>query len=367
MIVSPAAYAGTGIRVYMPNIESVTAGPLPYTYNGSFMVENDGYTDGVYIVRVAVDVPDTISWVNLSKSAFVLKPDESTMVEFSIKVTPEKARPGTIDFIFTPALLPSKVEPYMDPFAKYILYFDRYKLSMTIPESNFSTLNETPGKPVIFTDNTSRSDLAQSTFVVGNDTIVTEIDRAIKIDMPGTVTAGQPVPAGISVFENKGAEGIRLMVVSPEGTLYPIENDTFTFDHEGKWGVMALVGEEFILGQPVTVIAPGGLLGSIDLGTGLALLSLLLLLAVIPAWMLLPKKAVVRRPDPYDDLLFKTYVVKKNINRFDTSRLKRVVAILSEEYQDLLKRGVAGKKDEAYTSILELSTLADIEENAASS
>lgn len=357
---TPAYCYGTGVRAYMPSQTTIVADSLPYVYNSSFVVFNDGYRDGVYIIRVSVSDPAAMSWLDLSQTAFTLKPGESKIVFFNISVSQDNALPGPQDFVIMPTLLNTNVEPYINDFASYVSQTDPFTLNLILPGDQSGTSSE--GTPVTFSGDDTRSNLAQFSVVSGNNTVLTQLDRAIKLNTPQQATVGVATPLNVSVFEGLSQQGISLMAVSPNGTLYRVSNSSFTFDKEGLWGVMALMGDEFILGKPVNVVTQGSnaaLLAISDPGTILAAASLLVLLAVVPVWILAGRRT--EESDPYSDILFKAYVVRKYIGQFDKHRLNRVVQVLRNEYYELVARGAKGKKDEAKSSIEELGTLARLE------
>lgn len=356
---APAYGYGTGVRAYVPSQTTFVADSLPYSYNGSFVVLNDGYRDGVYIIRISVSEPSAISWLDLSETAFTLKPGESKIVFFNISVSEDNALPGEHDYVIMPTLLNTNVEPYMDDFANYVSQTDPFTLNLTLPgESSVAP----EGTPVTFATDDSRSNLPQYSVLSSNNTVLTQLDRAIKLNSPQRAIVGADTPLNVSIFEGLSQQGISMMAVSPNGTLYRVSNSSFTFDREGLWGVMVLVGDEFILGKPVNVVGqgPGAALLSIpDMGTILAAASLLVLLAVVPIWILAGKRT--EEKDPYSDILFKTYVVRKYITQFDKHRLNRVVQVLKNEYYELVAQGAKGKKAEAKSSIEELGMLARLE------
>jgi hypothetical protein len=361
---SQAYNYGSGVRSYVPSTTTFVVDSLPFIYNGSFVVHNDGYRDGVYIIRVSVSEPAAINWLDLSESAFTLRPGESRLINFNINVSPEEAVPGEIDYVIMPTLLNTNVEPYLDDFASYLSRTDPFTLKLVLPGSLLVSTYAgiPPGTPVVFYED-NRSNLQQYSVLVSNDTILTQLDRAVKLNTPEQATVGTPVSFNVSIFEGLSDRGLSMMAVSPNGTLYRMANGTFTFDREGLWGIMVLVGDEFLLGKPVNVVSSGaaGLLAIPDTGTILAAASLLVLLAVVPIWILAGRQMRAEEKDPYSDILFKTYVVRKYITQFDKSRLERVVQVLKNEYYDLVARGAKGKKDEAKSSIDELGTLANLE------
>ena len=61
----------TGIYAIADDI--IVADSLPYSYNGSFVVFNDGYRDGVYIIRVSVSEPSAIKLAGLEPDRFHAK------------------------------------------------------------------------------------------------------------------------------------------------------------------------------------------------------------------------------------------------------------------------------------------------------
>ncbi len=116
--------------------------------------------------------------------------------------------------------------------------------------------------------------------------VVTEIDRAIRIDSPATAEIGKPVNLSVSVYQGLSARDIALMAISPEGIFYPVENENFTFDRAGRWGVVALIGDLVLLGKPLDISEGGFKLVMPGLGTILAAISLLLLLSLVPIWFM---------------------------------------------------------------------------------
>lgn len=362
-------YDGNGVKIYPQTETGVVVEDIPSIYNGSFIVRNDGYRDGVYVIRVAVDSPLAISWLELSQSAFVLAPGESKLVYFSINLTPENVYPGRYSYIFTPALLPENVEPYMDQFASYVSYVDRYTFDLTVPGPEIMEEQESlpPGIPVVFGDTLDRANFIQYSVPLDDNRTVTLIDRAIRLNAPQQAVAGESVEITTSVFEGLSDAGISIMAVSPEGNFYPVRNGNFSFTETGKWGLIVLVGEEMILGKSIDVVEPVNLFSIPDVPVLLASMALLLLLSIVPIWFV-----AVRGPahvtgagvsaDPYSEIAYKAYVVKKNINAFDRSRLSRVVGFLEEEYDELVSRGTPGRRQEASSALQELRTLANLEQ-----
>ncbi len=357
---APAYCYGTGIKAYMPAQTTIIADSLPYSYNGSFVVFNDGYRDGVYIIRVSVSEPSAINWLDLSVTAFTLKPGDSKIVFFNLSVSEDNALPGAHDYVIMPTLLNTNVEPYLDDFANYVSQTDPFTLQLILPGE--TTAPSSQGTPVTFSSDDNRTNLPQYSVLSGNHTVLTQLDRAIRLNTPQQATVGIATPFNVSIFEGLSQQGISLMTVSPNGTLYRVSNNTFTFNQEGLWGVIVLVGDEFVIGKPLNVAGPGAaasLLTIPDMGTILAAASLLVLIAVVPIWILAGKRT--EETDPYSDILFKTYVVRKYIGQFDKHHLNRVVQVLKNEYYDLVAKGAKGKKAEAKSSIEELGTLARLE------
>ena len=357
---APANCYGTGVRAYMPSQTTFIADSLPYMYNGSFVVFNDGYRNGVYIIRVSVDEPSAMNWLDLSETAFTLKPGESKIIFFNFSVNENDALPGDHDYMFMPTLLNTNVEPYLDDFANYVSQTDPFTVILTLPGDQSAPSSQ--GIPVIFSGDNNQTNLPQSSVLSSNNTVLTQLDRAIRLNSPQQAIVGIDTPLNVSIFEGLSQQGISLMAVSPNGTLYRVSNSSFTFNQEGLWGIMVLVGDDFILGKPVNVVGQGaaaGLLTIPDIGTILAAVSLLVLLAVVPIWVLAGKRT--EETDPYSDILFKAYVVRKYIGQFDKHRLNRVVQVLKNEYYDLVAKGAKGKKAEAKSSIEELGTLASLE------
>lgn len=348
---------GTGVKVFVPTQQYVSADTIPFTYNNSFMVYNDGYRDGVYVIRVSVTEPQGIDWLNLSYSVFTLRPGESKIVNFSINVTEEQAVPGQSEFVFMPTLLTTHVEPYIDQFASYISIADPFNFTLTLPGQPPAAGYGMPaGIPVVFADN--RTNLIQSS-ILQDHRVVTLLDRAIKLNAPSDANIEQPVPLSVSVFEGLSMAGISMMAVSPDGTLYHVSGDNFTFNKPGLWGVVVLVGDEIILGKTVNVSGVSSPLAALDTGTILAGISLLVLVSVVPLWLMTPARIIEK--DPYDDIVYKASVIKKYIDKFDKQRLQRAVQMLRDEYSDLTAKGAKGKKDEALAAINELNTLASLE------
>jgi len=168
---------------------------------------------------------------------------------------------------------------------------------------------------------------------------------------------GQPVPLSISIFEGLSNRGISLLAVSPEGVAHPVNEGNVTFDRPGLWGIIVMVGDEMILGKTIDVTAVESPLMGIDVGTILAGLCLLILLSLVPLWTLAPAKQAI---DPYDDVIYRAYVIRKYIDRFDAARLKNAVGMLKEEYQGLVDKGARGKRDMAKKAINELEMLAEM-------
>ncbi len=354
-----ASSAGTGVKVYAPSASSVMADSLPFSYNGSFIVMNDGLVEGVYVIRVAVDDPAAITWINVSPSGFALAPGETRIVGFSLDINVDQAIPGSYHFIFMPTRLPANVEPYLDTFASYVSEVDSYNFTVEIPgigaeESFFSTGQ----RPVLFSDSGDRLNLVQYAPPAGSGRSVVQIDRAVRVNVPSGVPVGQPVNISLSVFEGLSSRGIEMMAVSPEGIFYPVTGDNFTFDRIGRWGVIALLGDQILLGKPVDVSQGGVQLVMPGIGTILAAISLLLLLAVVPIWL---AGRGTTKADPYDDIAFKAYVIRKYIGQFDRPRLLRAVSQLRQEYDGLVVRGVQGHREKARASLEELETLTRLE------
>ena len=351
---------GSGLKAYVPADSLVEADMLPYVYNGTFIVFNDGQQDGVYVIRVSVDDPVAISWINVTPVAFVLAPGESKLVRFDINISAEQAKSGEFHLIFTPTLLPRNVEPYLETFAQYVAVVDHYNLTLRVPPQNNYTAASTEivgSTPVYFIEDPARVNLVQySQALEGNKDIV-EIDRAIRLNAPANATVGEPVPLSISVFEGLSNRGIDLIAVSPDGIFYPVTSDNFTFDQEGKWGIIASIGDLMLLGKPIAVSKGGANLTMPGIDTILASIAFILLLSLVPLWVLTRDKTA----DPYRDITFKTYVIRKYIDHFDSDRLKRAVGLVEDEYYNLVSSDIPGDREQARASLDELKTLTRLE------
>lgn len=349
----PSLCYGAGVRAYVPTTRSADAINLPFSYNGSFVVYNDGYRNGVYIIRVGVTEPTSINWLNLSESVFTLKPGQSKLVSFSFNVTNETARPGEQEFIFTPTLLATNVEPYLDDFANYISSADsfRFKLNVTGVPSVSSA-----GTPIVFVQS-NKTNFVQYSVLQDMNKVVTQLDRAIKLNIQDKAVVGESVPVSTTIFEGLSNRGISLLAVSPDGAVYPINEGNVTFDHIGLWGVIVLIGDEMILGKTVEITPVQSPLTGIDGSTILAGLSLLILLSIVPLWTVVPHK---QAPDPYEDIIYRAHVIRKYIDRFDAARLRRAVKMLRDDYDGLIEQGVRGKSITAKKAIEELGTLAEM-------
>jgi hypothetical protein len=351
----PAFSAGTGVKVFMPSETSVSIEQLPLHYDGSFIVQNDGLLEGVYVVKVAVDDPAAITWINVTPSGFVLAPGETRQVNFSINIPEGEAQFGTYHIMFLPSLLPRNVEPHLDDFANYVSEVGHFNFTVDITglqEVSYG-VDESGGNEVTFSDDKSRVNLVQYVTPESGNRVVTEIDRAIRINMPTAAEIDKPVNLSVSVYQGLSARDIELMAISPEGIFYPVEDENFTFDRAGRWGVIALIGDLVLLGKPIDLSEGGFRLVMPGLGTIFAAISLLLLLSLVPIWFMGQAPG-----DPYEEVAFRAYVIKKYIEKFDTMRLRRAVYQLKEEYDDLRARKVKGHREAARAALEELETLA---------
>lgn len=358
--ISPVSATGSGVKVYAPAESTIQADKFPYIYNGSFVVYNDGQQEGVYVVRVSVDDPVAITWINVTPAAFVLSSGESKIVQFNVSISPEQAKTGRYSIVFTPTLLPRNVEPYLDTFAQYVSVVDYYNLTLVVPPANgFTAAGTAAGgvTPVVFTEAPGRVNLVQYSRPLEGNLDVVEIDRAIRINAPANATVGEPVPLSLSVFEGLSNRGLDLIAVSPDGIFYPVTTDNFTFGQEGKWGVIAAAGDQMLLGRPVAVTKPGTQLVMPGMDTILAAIAFILLLSIIPIWLFTRSS----RTDPYQDITFKAYVIRKYIDHFDTEKLKRAVGQIEDEYYGLVSRDTPGDKEQARQSLDELKTLTRLE------
>ncbi len=80
-------------------------------------------------------------------------------------------------------------------------------------------------------------------------------------------------------------------------------------------------------------------LAGIDTGTILAGLLLIVLLSIVPLWVMAPCRAA--KKDSYQDIIYKAYIIKKYIDKFDQPRLARAVEMLWGEYRG--PRGAGSK------------------------
>jgi hypothetical protein len=352
----PAFSAGTGVKVFMPSETSVAAEQLPLHYDGSFIVQNDGLLEGVYVVKVAVDDLAAITWINVTPSGFVLVPGETRQVNFKINIPEGEAVFGTYQIMFMPSLLPRNVEPHMEDFANYVSEVGRFNFTVNITglaEVPFE-VNASTGAEVTFSDDKSRVNLVQYVTPESGNRVVTQIDRAIRIDAPPAAEIGKPVNLSVSIYQGLSARDIGLMAISPEGIFYPVEDENFTFDRAGRWGVIALIGDLVLLGKPIDISEGGFKLVMPGLGTIFAALSLLLLLSLVPIWLM----GRARGSDPYEEVAYRAYVIKKYIEKFDAMRLRRAVYQLKDDYNNLLARKIPGDREAARAALEELETLA---------
>jgi Na+-transporting methylmalonyl-CoA/oxaloacetate decarboxylase gamma subunit len=221
-------------------------------------------------------------------------------------------------------------------------------------------VNESTGTTITFSEDRSRVNLVQYVSPESGNRVVTEIYRAIRIDAPATAEIGKPVNLSVSVYQGLSAWGIEPMAISPEGIFYPVENENITFDRAGHWGVIALIGDLVLLGKPIDVSEGGFKLVMPGLGTIFAALSLLLLLSLVPIWFM----GQARGSDPYEEVAYRAYVIKKYIEKFDTMRLRRAVHQLKEEYEDLRAKKVQGHRESARAALEELETLASYQSSS---
>jgi hypothetical protein len=60
--------------------------------------------------------------------------------------------------------------------------------------------------------------------------VLTQIDRAIRIDAPSAAEIGKQVNLSVSIYQGLSSRDIELMAISPEGIFYPVDDGNFTFD-----------------------------------------------------------------------------------------------------------------------------------------
>jgi hypothetical protein len=358
----PANCAPAGIKTYMPTVTNASIQKVPFTYNSSFVVHNNGFRDNVYIVKVAVEDPVAISWIKLSDTVFVLSPGESKVVYFNISIINFDLLPGTYQYLFIPALLPQNMEPYMDPFANYVSVIDKFRFDLIMPEGGaFSTASTIEPPPSVKADIPGRINLIQNPALYDKNIITTQINKAIRLNSPETAEIGRDTGISISIFEGEDSEGIYILAASPDGYVYPVKNNTFSFNREGRWSLIVLIGEEILLGKPITVVKSGGIFSTNDNSTAFLALLLLFFMLAVPLWLMSRKPSLKTEKDPYSELRFKAYVIKKYIRSFDKGRLKRTIEILYDEYYEMARRGYKGKKDDALNSLEELKKLSENE------
>jgi len=356
----PAASGyGTGVKVFLPAQRDVTATSQPFNYQGSFAVYNDGYRAGVYVIRVSVTEPSAIDWLSLSSPVFTLSPGGSKVVYFTFNTSGGQPIPGTYEFVFTPVLLATGVQPYLeDQFANYTSSADLFSFNLTIPGNQVQASALQAGTPIAFGNNTGRVNLVQDSVLTNGSQVVAYLDRAIKLNVPDTAIIGQPVPVSVSIFDSLSDRGISLMAVAPDDTLHQMGQGNYSFNRIGQWGVIALDGDDVILGKTIDITAAKSPLAGLDIGTLLAGLSLLVLLSVVPIWLMVPGK---QASDPYAEISYKAYVIGKYIDKFDKDRLQSAVRLLKDEYDGLVAKKAHGSRKESYDAIKELETLAALE------
>jgi hypothetical protein len=262
-----------------------------------------------------------------------------------------------------PSLLPQNVEPYLDDFANYVSEVGRYNFTVQITgfqEMPFA-VNVSARTPVSFAEEDSRFNLVQFVNPERENRVVTQIDRAIRINVPPEAETGKPVNVSVSVFEDLSSRDISLMAIAPDGIFYPIESEMITFDRAGRWGVIALIGDVVLLGKPVDVSEGGLKLTMPGLDTILPALALLLILSLVPIWLMGSGSG---KSDPYEEVAYKAYVIRKYIDQFDPPRLQVAVSQLKEEYDGLVARNFKGNREAASAALQELETLASLESSA---
>jgi len=362
-LVVPSCYAvGPGVTVYAPSVSSLRVDRVPFTYNGSFVVQNNGHEENVYVCRASVDDPRAITWINTTPAGFVLSPGETKLVNFTINISGQKPAPGAYHFIFKPTRLPRNVEPYINKFARYISQADHYNLTIEVPGEGGSAESDDQMAeiPVVFDQPTYKVNLVQYAAPDENNTEMIEINRAIRINAPSSAYVGDQVPLSVSVFEGLNNRDIDLVVMSPDGTFYPVQGSNFTFTQEGRWGVLTMIGDQILLGKPLTISRNSGLqlvMPGMD-AILLSVITLLLFASIVPIWLVIRGR---RKQDNYKDIEFKAYIVRKYIDQFDAGQLKRAIALIEEEYNDLLDRNISGDRERARASIEELKTLSLLE------
>ncbi len=251
LLLPSIASASSGIGISTPTNESMTIEKFPFHYQDSFRIYNTGDEDGVYTINVNTEYQDVKDWVSLDKSIFTLKPEESTLVTFSIDA--EEAYTGSYTVVFQSVILPKGSDEKSTGVGAVAYLALGQPFKFTIKISNGS-LGERPSTPVATPTPELSAEIAKNIRESGSGIVKTWIGTPIYLDMPSNVSLNDPVEMSASFIEGGEPADMGLLLVSPSGEEYQLSrSDTFRFDEEGAWSAMVVIGGEVILGRPIHV------------------------------------------------------------------------------------------------------------------
>ena len=245
------ASAKTGIGLSSPGITSITVDKFPFHYSDTLRVYNAGDEESLYTIKIEAPYPDVKKWVSVDKDIFTLSPDTSTVVTFSIDA--EEGYTGSYTITLTPGIVPKEKVNVTGMFV-YLALGTPFAFTIDVPKDvGVTSLGERPAVPVT-TPATEIPEIAKNVTESESGIIWKEMGKSIFLDMPSKVYLGDLVTITASFIGGGEPVDMGLLIVSPSGKEYRLPRSTeFTFDEEGKWSIMVVIGDVVILGKPIPI------------------------------------------------------------------------------------------------------------------
>jgi hypothetical protein len=249
IVIFPVVAEQPGIGLATPPVETLVIDSFPFTYQNKFRVYNTGDEERVFVISISAPYQDVLDWVTVDTSVFTLRPEETKVVQFSIYA--ESGYEGEYEVTFRPTLLPTQTAALPDSAMAHIAMSAAYILTIAVPEGaapRRPQLEEVPPeKPRELTKTVEEMKETKAS-------VVRPLDTSLIINVPPQAYMYEPTYLSVKFAEGEEPTELGFVVVAPSGESYRLNSDSvFSFDEEGNWSILVVIGEEIIAGNPVEV------------------------------------------------------------------------------------------------------------------
>ncbi|MBU6997904.1 MAG: hypothetical protein HXS41_11695 [Theionarchaea archaeon] len=245
----PLGAAQPGIGLSTPVVEELVIESFPFIYQNQFRVYNKGTEERVFVVSVSAPYKDVLDWITVDTSVFTLLPGETRVIQFSIYA--ESGYYGTYEIAFRPTLLPTQTAAAPDSAMAQLAMSAAYTLTLVVAEEAGP---ERPPEAEIAPETPRELTKTVEELEETKATTVHPFDKPLLLNIPARTYQYEPTTFAVTFAEGEEPSELGFVLVSPSGKTYSLPSDvTFSFNEEGTWSALIVIGDEIIAGNPMEV------------------------------------------------------------------------------------------------------------------